>query len=100
METLEITQLEGEQGLRLAGELDLISVPRLREAFANVPRSGPAALDISALTFIDSSGLHAIVEIAGAQDGSGPLIVKGASEMMLRMFKITNLTEHPGLDIR
>ena len=104
MEALEITQLDGERGLRLAGELDLVSAPLLIEAFANMANDGgadgQARVDLSDLTFMDSSGLHALVEIARAQNGHGPLIVEGASAIVLRLFEITDLARHPNLEIR
>jgi len=91
---------EGARGLRLAGELDLRSVEPLASAFAAIPADGQATLDLSGLTFIDSSGLHAIEEIARAQNGNGPLILTGASPRVARLLSITDLARHPGLDIR
>ena len=103
METLEITRLEGERGFRLAGELDVLSAPRLIEAFADAPEdgaNGQARVDLSGLTFMDSSGLHALVEIAQSQNGHGPLILEGASPIVMRLFEITDLASHPKLEIR
>src|SRR5262245_15080749 len=100
MEALEITYLDGDGGLRLAGELDMHTARQLKDAFANVGNSGRATLDLSEVTFIDSSGLHAIVECARAQDGSGPLILVGASEITVRLLEITDLVRHPDLEIR
>ena len=65
-----------------------------------MPTGGQATLDISELTFIDSSGLHAIEEIARAQNGNGPLILTGASPTLARLLAITDLARHPGLEIR
>jgi anti-sigma B factor antagonist len=100
MDILEISRLDGVRGLRLAGELDLQSAPKLTEALANMQGDGPATLDLSELTFMDSSGLHAIVAFARADNGRGRLILEGASATMLQMFEITNLAQHPHLDIR
>jgi anti-anti-sigma factor len=99
MESFEISPLEGERGLRLGGELDLQSVHRLTEALASLPGAGQAKLDLSELTFIDSSGLHAIVDFARS-NGNGRLILEGATATMVRMFEITNVANHPNLDIR
>ena len=63
MNTLAISP-EGPRGLRLAGELDLRSVRPLTDAFAAMPAAAQATLHLSELVFIDSSGLHAIEEIA------------------------------------
>jgi anti-anti-sigma factor len=100
MEDLVIHPLNGERGLRVVGELDMHSVRVLNEALADLPGAGQAKLDLSELTFIDSSGLHALVAYAVGQNGSGPLILEGISAMMVRTFEITKLTEHPNLEIR
>jgi anti-anti-sigma factor len=100
MKDLVIHRLEGQRGLRLAGELDMHSVEVLNEALAGMSGDGQATLDLSDLTFLDSSGLHAIVAFARAQNGNGSLILEGVSAMMVRLFEITDLTEHPDLDIR
>ena len=99
MDTLAISP-EGPRGLRLAGELDLRSVRPLTDAFAAMPPAGQATLDLSELVFIDSSGLHAIEEIASKQNGNGPLILSGASPAVARLLEITDLERHPGLDVR
>jgi len=96
VDTLAISP-EGPRGLRLAGELDLRSVMPLTDAFAALPAAGQATLDLSELVFIDSSGLHAIEEIASKQNGNGPLILSGASPAVARLLEITDLERHPGL---
>jgi len=66
-----------------------------------MPVAGQATLDLSELVFIDSSGLHAIEEIASRQNGNGPpLILSGASPGVMRLLEITDLDRHPGLDVR
>jgi anti-anti-sigma factor len=99
MEALEITALDGGTGLRLAGELDLQTASQLNHALAGIRRNGRVTLDLSELSFIDSSGLHAIVTYAGTQSGSGPVVLEGVSETMRRIFTITNLAQHPNLEI-
>jgi len=99
-DTLQISSLDGKRGLRLRGELDMASTAQLREALAKMPGAGQATIDLSGLTFIDSSGLHAIVEFAHGENGNAPLILVGARALVLMMFEVTNLVQHPNLDIR
>ena len=73
--------------MRLAGELDLRTAPQLTEAFASIRSNGKAKLDLAELTFIDSSGLHAILEAASSVDGAGPLILEGVPATMLWVSK-------------
>jgi anti-anti-sigma factor len=98
MEALEITQRD--ETLRLAGELDLRTAPMLNDALARIDGHGPVKLDLSELSFIDSSGLHAIVEYASTTNGNGPVVLEGLTGMMRRVFEITHLDKHPSIEIR
>jgi anti-anti-sigma factor len=100
MEVLEITELDGDEGLRLTGELDVSTAPQLNEAIAGIGGNGQVTLDLSELSFIDSSGLHAIVAYARTANGNGPLVLDGVSSAMLRIFEMTDLAQHPDLEIR
>src|SRR3954447_8646227 len=91
---------DGHRGLRLAGELDLRSIRPLLDEVAATPTKRQATLDLSELTFIDSSGLHAIEELASKQNGNGPLILAGTSPAVARLLEITDLHRHPGLEVR
>jgi anti-anti-sigma factor len=99
VDTLAISP-DGPRGLRLVGDLDLRSVRPLTAAFDALPDTGQATLDLSELAFIDSSGLHAIEELASKQNGHGPLILAGTSPAIARLLEIIALDRHPGLDIR
>jgi anti-sigma B factor antagonist len=86
--------------LKLAGELDLATVPDLKAALA--ARNGvteAATLDLSELTFIDSSGIHAIVEYARSGEWEAPVTLTGVSPQIFKLFEITRLTEHQSLRI-
>jgi anti-sigma B factor antagonist len=100
MARFSVVPIDGERGLRLAGELDLESAPVLERALEALPASGQATLDLSEVTFIDSSGLHAIVAFAGAQNGNGAVILTGVSAPIARLFEITSISDHPGIEMR
>ena len=82
-----------------AGGIDAVG---LRSSFADVQVSGAgqATLDLSDLTFVDSSGLHAIVDFVGTENGNGPLILEGVSAKILQVLEITKVAEHPNLEIK
>jgi anti-anti-sigma factor len=48
-------------------------------------------LDLSDLTFIDATGIHALVRILDAV-GTGCLVLRGARPNVLRVFEMTGLT--------
>jgi anti-anti-sigma factor len=99
-ETLTLVALDAPlRELRLIGELDVATVPALEDAFASLAGDGPVTLDLSELTFIDSSGLHAIVQFASSLDGEGPLTLAHPSENVLRLLEIVKLDAHPGIRI-
>lgn len=49
--------------LRLEGELDVAVAPRLEEAVTTVPPSARLIVDLSPLSFIDSTGLQALLAL-------------------------------------
>lgn len=99
-EGLTIVELAGQRGLRLTGELTAESVPRLVQAFESMQGAGQATLDVSQLTFVDSTGLHAIAALARGENGSGRVILEGVKPQIARLLEITDLAAHPDLDIR
>lgn len=85
--------------LRLVGELDAATVPHLVDALSALNGAGETTLDLTALTFIDSSGLHAIVDYARSRQPGGTVRLT-APPNVLRLFEITSsLEEVPNLRI-
>lgn len=56
----------------VSGELDIATVPQLRAAIDAEP--GSLMIDLSATTFIDSSGLHVLFHTCEARDGAVAII--------------------------
>ena len=78
--------------LALRGELDMSVVDRLKEPIATFEGSDVASivLDLRDLTFVDSSGLHAILGARRRSEANGhQLRVVGASPTVRRVFEIT-----------
>jgi anti-anti-sigma factor len=101
MEELTITPLVPPQhGLQLIGELDMATVTQLETALEVVSDNGPVTLDLAQLTFIDSSGLYAIMEFARSRNGSGPLILASPTATARRAIAIAGLDGQPGVEVR
>jgi anti-anti-sigma factor len=97
----EISKIPDGTGFKLVGELDVATTPQLTKALLEQPlQRGPVTLDLSELTFVDSSGIHAILTLASSLNGNGPLVVSNPSEAVARVFEILNLDAHAGLEIR
>lgn len=78
--------------MALSGELDMATAPILRENLARVEDSGAVSimLDLSEVTFIDSSGLKEFLEARSrAQDNGHRLLMSGASPAAQRLFELT-----------
>ena len=76
---------------RISGELDIVSVERLKGAVDDLLAHPPARLDLdlSGLAFMDSSGLALLLSLANRL---GPLRVFGASALIRRVIEATGLT--------
>jgi anti-anti-sigma factor len=98
MDILEvITQDSGGQvTISLKGELDLSSVGKVQEELRRVEAEGPAllVLDLSNLTFLDSTGLRAVVtaDERARENGRRFVVVRGPDAVQ-RVFAITRLEE-------
>jgi anti-sigma B factor antagonist len=82
--------------LRPSGELDLAAAPSLRAALGRALESGATSVcvDLSAVTFLDSTGLDVFVDASRQARGLGiSFVLTGAAANVRRVFDITNLGE-------
>lgn len=82
--------------LRLTGEIDLCCAPELRAELEAQAATRPAMLivDLDGVTFIDSSGLSALIGCwRKMQEQGGKLAVVGAKGEVLEVFRLTHLDE-------
>jgi anti-sigma B factor antagonist len=80
----------------VAGEIDLCTAPLLEEALVReLAAARDLLLDLSEVSFLDSSGLHAIVSVARtARANGGMLVVDSALPAQARrVIEITGLEE-------
>lgn len=98
MEILEV-RTEDKNGfvhVALVGELDLSTVAKVQDALRRVEESSPptVVVDLSKLTFLDSTGLRCIVTAneRAREQGRRMVIVRGPDAVQ-RVFSITRLEE-------
>jgi anti-sigma B factor antagonist len=79
--------------LTVEGDLDLASAPSLKWALADLQPAGRrhVVVDLSKVTFIDSTALGVLVGAQRAMDGSVRLAIACAEENVLRIFELTGL---------
>jgi anti-sigma B factor antagonist len=85
--------------LRLLGELDMATRPQVERALRRAEDSGAGVieLDLSGLTFMDSSGVHIALEAHDRAERRGHtlLLLEGA-ETVQRIFKLTGTEDRLG----
>jgi anti-sigma B factor antagonist len=80
--------------LAVSGEVDMDSAPRLRELVLEQLTDGRNLLviDMSGVTFMDSSGLSVLVAVLKrVRDGDGELRLVVTRERTMKLFRITSL---------
>jgi anti-anti-sigma factor len=98
VEILEV-QSEDRDGLvhvALRGELDLSTVGKVHDELRRVEAAAPAVvvLDLSKVTFLDSTGLRCLVTAdERARDAGRRLVIVRGPEPVQRVFAITRLEE-------
>ena len=98
--TLELSPLVNDAGIKLTGEVDLATARQLTAALANISTHSEVHLELSELSFMDSSGLRAIVAFARSRNGGGPVVLLNPSGGIERLFEISCLEQHPTIEVR
>lgn len=81
----------------VTGELDLATAPLLEQPLTNALEAGfdKLVLDLTDLTFIDSSGLRLVIQThRKAADIDASLTVEGAHGAPLKAFELAGLTSY------
>jgi len=87
---------DGLVHLALRGELDLSTVGKVQEELRRVEAASPAVLvlDLSKLTFLDSTGLRCLVTAdERARDSGRRVVIVRGPDPVQRVFAITRLEE-------
>ncbi|WP_354644759.1 STAS domain-containing protein [Kitasatospora camelliae] len=80
--------------VRAHGEIDLDAAPRLRRELTHaLDAHREVLLDLSRVTFMDCSGLGALVRARNQTDRTGSrLVLRGVSHPVARLLRLTGLT--------
>ena len=91
---VSIVQVDGHRNVRVTGEIDLATATELRQRLNSVIAAGDVDLDLSDVTFLDSSGL--VVLLAARQalhDKHHRLTVRNPSKRVLRVFELSGVLD-------
>lgn len=91
--TIGTDLVEGAAVVTVTGEVDLSSAQHLQdEVRAALERSRTVVVDVAGMSFIDSSGLNALVHAhRGAEEAGGELRVRRPTPMFRKLLHITRL---------
>jgi len=102
--TAAIREQQGSLVVELGGEIDLDRAPKIRNTLLDcVGRGRDVLVDLSQVTYIDSSGIASLVEALqnAGQAGTGFGLVAVSAEA-LRVFELARLDKvfaiHPDID--
>jgi anti-sigma B factor antagonist len=88
---IAISQHDGLSIVRMSGELDLASSDRLAGLLADLP-DGTVVVDLAGLTFIDSSGIAALVAAKDRLESAGrELLLTRPQPNVDRVLEMTGL---------
>jgi anti-anti-sigma factor len=92
---LEITE-QGPCTVSVSGEIDAHSAPLLAEHLSGCTATdADIVIDMSAVTFMDSSGLRMLIDLRQRTE-SAPhdLVVRSPSDTVVRLLEVAGLDDH------
>jgi anti-sigma B factor antagonist len=91
------TDAAGRMVLIVAGAIDLQTREQLLQAGRDALAGGPAVLvlDLDDVTFIDSTGIGALIELGhdATDDDGGGLVIRNPSHRVIRILEMTGLAD-------
>ena len=87
---------DGHERVLLHGELDIAAAPLLEQEWQRIEERGKqvTVLDLAGLTFIDASGLRAVLSVTErAENGGRGLSLVGAGRAVRRVFDLVGCGE-------
>jgi len=86
--------VDGDGLITVAGEIDMAGGPTLEAVIMRQETEQPLTLDISGVSFIDSSGLRSLLEASRRAQGRGTVVrLQGVGPEVARLLDITGTTD-------
>lgn len=86
---------EDKAVVKVVGELDLATAPRLRQALADLSKKGAkqVTVDLAEMEFIDSTGLSVLIAAwKRMRENGGDLALQSPNALAMKVFEITGAT--------
>ena len=79
--------------IRVTGEIDAHTAPDMEEVFASADASSELSVEMSGVSFVDSTGLRVLVSThKRLADAGGELVLRSPSRSVMRLLEITGLS--------
>ncbi|MFN3256010.1 MAG: STAS domain-containing protein [Ilumatobacter sp.] len=89
----------GDAELRVSGEIDAHSAAELADRLAAMPADRDRRLDVSAVDFMDSSGLRVLIDAHQTAEELGTrLVLVSPGPAVSRIIEVSGLTNHLHVD--
>jgi anti-sigma B factor antagonist len=95
--SLRVEEHEDGPVVRVSGELDLATAPRLEECLRDLDGQ-TVTLDFSELTFIASSGLRVLLR-RHKRHGAEKLVLREVQRGPMQVFEVTGMSEVLNFDV-
>jgi anti-sigma B factor antagonist len=90
---IDVDKGDGRVVVRVAGEIDVYTAPRLREQLIRLVSDATLIVDLSDVSFLDSTALGVLVGAMKRQrEANGTLSIVTSGTRIRRLFDITGLT--------
>ena len=85
--------------VRVSGEIDIATAPRLQACLASLADQAVVAVDLTEVPFVESSGIAVLIaEHKRRVAVGGQLVITGSSSLTLRVFELTGVDRVLNLD--
>lgn len=91
---VSVVSVDGHATVRVIGELDTSTAPRLRATLVGLVADGVrhVTLDLGETSFMDSTGLSVLVGgLKRLREHGGDMVVRSPSRVTLKLFEMTGL---------
>jgi anti-anti-sigma factor len=92
---------DGDHRFRLFGELDMASATDLfSQLERDAQQDGDLRLDLSELTFMDSTGVHVLARLADRCANGHRIVVEAPTARVAKLFELVGAESFPNVEIR
>ena len=86
---------------RLSGEVDMDTARQMIQQLEPAVQVGRDVwVDVSGLTFLDSAGVHALIDLGYLCGNGGRIIIEGPTGQVEKLFRLIGADTFPNLVIR